>query len=107
MGNNLQGAAGRIACSLTPVGFELLDEAGVLEKVSWPEDRSGGVTHMFTVAVDKPESFKLLVGSKTYGKFKENYTPLLNFKPAEFGFVAPLTISCSAALKPPVPEKKK
>merc|ERR1712061_656948 len=73
--NNLPGAAGRIACSFQPIGFNGLGHQELLRDLDWPEDKSWGCTHCFTVAVDSAESMNLLRKSKTFLKWKNAVEP--------------------------------
>jgi len=93
--NGLQGAAGRIAASLQPVGFNGMNTQGVLWHLGWPEEKSAGCTCCCIVAVDCPASFKLLRNSKTFGRFKASYDSLLHYGgwPPHFALAMPLKVN--------------
>jgi len=93
--NGLQGAAGKIAATLQPVGFNGMGTPGVLWHTGWPEDKSGGCNFCCLVAVDCPASFKLLRQSKTFGRFKASYESLLQYGgwPPHLALVMPLKVN--------------
>jgi len=93
--NGLQGAAGRIAASLQPVGFNNMGTTGVLWHTGWPDDKAAGCTFCCTIAVDCPASFKLLRNSKTFGRFKASYEHLLQYGgwPPHFALAMPLKVN--------------
>merc|ERR1712232_409557 len=73
--NRLPGAAGKIAASLHPTGFAMLPHSYVQASLQLQEDKSLGCTHCFLAVVDSPESFKLLIQSKTFSKWKSTSEP--------------------------------
>jgi len=95
--NRLPGAANRIAAAIQPVGLPPFTAAELLSKVRW-QNTSFGCTHLFLVAVDSPESLKLLYQSKTFAKWKSSVEPHL--KPGanipQCAFAIPLGVTATA-----------
>jgi len=105
--NRLPGIEGKIAVSLYPTGFGKFTHREVLEKVDVFEDKSLGATHIFTVWVDTPDSFKMLAQSKTFSKWKAAYEQHFSKQkggPSQMAFCLPLEFSATAAA--PKAEKK-
>jgi len=103
----LPGITGKIACNLMPLGHHNLNMKELQEKIGESVDHTGGMTHLFTIWVDCPASFKMLKASKTFGKFATAYEPSLNVrgKPNVMAFPVPLDITATASA--PKKEKKK
>lgn len=104
--NKLPGIEGKISVALYPLGFGKFTHREVLQKVDVFDDKSVGATHVFTVWVDSPSSFKMLVGSKTWAKWKAAYEAHLGKPkggPQQMAFCMPLEFSATAA----APKKEK
>jgi len=97
--NRLPGIEGKIAVGLQPTGHGKFSQSELNDEVGIQEDRSCGFTHVCSVWVDNPESFKMLAASKTWGKWKAAYEPHLS----KVRNVAPPLTATAAA---PKKEKK-
>lgn len=106
--NGLQGAAGRIAASLQPIGFNGMNNQGVLWHCGWPEEKSAGCTFCFMAALDCPASWKLLRQSKTFGRWKASYESHLHYGglPPHFALVMPLKVNVTT-IGPRAPQESK
>merc|ERR1712048_23480 len=109
--NKLPGIEGKIAVALYPLGFGRRNHQEVLDYVDVHDDKSAGITHVFTVWVDNPSSFKMLAQSKTWGKWKAAYEPYLSKtgNPQQMGFCVPVEITATAAapkIEKPKPKPK-
>lgn len=106
--NRLPGIEGKISVALSPLGFGKLSQRETLDKLDVFDDKSGGMTHLFMVYVDSPSSFKMLVQSKTFAKWKAGYEGHLGKQKSgqqQLMFSLPLEFSATASA--PKKEKKK
>mmetsp|Transcript_27616 Transcript_27616/g.91728 ORF Transcript_27616/g.91728 Transcript_27616/m.91728 type:complete len:1393 (+) Transcript_27616:100-4278(+) len=107
--NKLPGIEGKIAVAFHPSGFGRFSQRELNLELGLEEAVSAGFTHVFAVAVDSPESWKMLSQSKTYGKWKAaieaQLSKLRAAMPSLAAFALPLELTASAAA--PRKEKKK
>jgi hypothetical protein len=104
---------GKLAVGLQSVGIPGQKAQDVMKELESPElNDTGAMTHVLSFYVNNPQTFKLVVGSKTFGRLRSAYSESVRpltlpggiSVPGELAYVFPLEFSTPAAA--PKPPKK-